>query len=527
MPRRSINTVVIALACAALSASVNAIEFDDVTTNVVDQLADSEYRFDAMWTDFNGDGCYDPFIWSHDDPTTSRLWINRCNGSNRFDLIAASKANYAILSPERPRGSGWIAVLDFNGDAREDFWLRDSGDSARYVNATTAGSATPWFSHKELGCSGKVGCQIGDIDGDGWLDVVFDDRSIKRISNNKQIYPAKGETATRLIVDIDGNGWPDLMQPEDGGWWQNNNGSLSWRNAGFASASNLRARGEGLNQQAAADFDNDGDMDYIIYAVSVTDDAGLHLYRNNGNGTFTEASGGLPTNLEYAEYFTSYGNIIAADFDNDGKVDLGIAGARMNDSSIAILRNLGNLQFTLENVSLGEADGGSPWQTAKPRMSVADYDNDGFLDVVKTQVDTNLGLHRNTTNNGNSWLRVRVRGADGNTEGLHTTLKFYQAGTSKLLAHYQVMADSQHAQKHPHAGLGSHQKVDLEVIYPHGGARYLHTNLDANQEVVVYPNGCMIRKWTPGSGYPKTLAQPCDWTGDRQPDNSLFSNGFD
>ena len=61
-----------------------AWSFDNVTASSLDQILDSDYRIDATFVDFNNDGCYDLFVFGHADPSTSRLWVNRCDGSNTF-----------------------------------------------------------------------------------------------------------------------------------------------------------------------------------------------------------------------------------------------------------------------------------------------------------------------------------------------------------------------------------------------------------------------------------------------------------
>ncbi len=123
----------------------------------------------------------------------------------------------------------------------------------------------------------------------------------------------------------------------------------------------------------AEDFDNDGDLDLMVSEWGVRDP--LHLYRNNGDGTFSErsAEAGL-TGL------TGGLNMVQADYDNDGFVDvlvlrgawMGAAGRYPN----SLLRNRGD--GTFEDVT--EAAGllsFFPTQTA----TWFDYDNDGRIDL--------------------------------------------------------------------------------------------------------------------------------------------------
>ena len=96
---------------AAPAGGAGAIRFDDVTAASVDALADSEYRFDAVWTDFNGDGCPDPFVFGHADPATSRLWLNLCDGSGRFRLVGNDAVRHYINPPVLPLGAGWMTEI--------------------------------------------------------------------------------------------------------------------------------------------------------------------------------------------------------------------------------------------------------------------------------------------------------------------------------------------------------------------------------------------------------------------------------
>ena len=490
-----------ALVCTHASAgAAAAFRFENVTAQNLDRAADSSYRFDAVFSDFNNDGCYDLFVFGHADPATSRLWVNRCDGSNTFTYAANDQVHYYIANPTSPLGAGWITLLDVNGDGRQDFWLRHANIlAARYINGTAPGSHMPVFADKEDGCDDF--CVFGDITGEGTLDVIRNDRRIERITDRSVLYPAAGTPGRRIVGDVDGDGWPDLVQPESAGYWQNAHGTLTWQSRPALHAN--------LEPMALADLDNSGSLDLVT--LDGDDNSGqgrFNLFRNDGSGGFTDVTAGSGLDqLAFAPWFSSYGNIIAADFDNDGLPDLLVAGAGFAPS-VTLLHNLGNLHFERVSVDLGAAGGGS--DSYKSRAAVADVDNDGRLDIVKTQEGTNVGLWRNTTATGGAhWMKARVRGPGLNTDGIGTDLSWYAPGTTTRIAHMTVQANAQHAQTQVHTGLAAHATADLVVRFPHDGATYHFEGLAADQEVIVYPNGCLVQHWVPGQGWPLTAPAGC------------------
>ena len=124
----------------------------------------------------------------------------------------------------------------------------------------------------------------------------------------------------------------------------------------------------------ADDFDNDGYLDIV---VSTWDPEGqLRFFRNNQDGTFTERT-------EEAGLLGLYGglNIIQADYDNDGDVDLlALRGAWLGENGRypnSLVRNNGDGTFTDVTFEAGLGDVHYPTQAA----SWGDYDNDGDLDL--------------------------------------------------------------------------------------------------------------------------------------------------
>ena len=122
------------------------------------------------------------------------------------------------------------------------------------------------------------------------------------------------------------------------------------------------------------DLDNDGDLDVLTSSFDVH--GSLHLYRNNGDGSFTKR-----TDQVGLKGLTGGLNLIQADYDNDGDVDiLVLRGAWLDVLGLqpnSLLRNNGDLTFTDVTFDAGLGDVHYPTQTA----SWADYDNDGDLDL--------------------------------------------------------------------------------------------------------------------------------------------------
>ena len=126
----------------------------------------------------------------------------------------------------------------------------------------------------------------------------------------------------------------------------------------------------GISSSSAwGDYDNDGYLDFLLTGYVFGIGRVSWVYRNNGNGTFTQQSSISLIGVETSS--VSWG-----DYDNDGDLDILLTGYNSGDAGISrIYRNNGNNSFTRQtSIYLTGIENGS--------VSWGDYDNDGDLDIL-------------------------------------------------------------------------------------------------------------------------------------------------
>lgn len=289
-----------------------------------------------------------------------------------------------------------------------------------------------------------VGCGAAflDYDNDGWLDIFVlsgtrrpDDPHPPAEKPTNRLYRNKGDgtfedvTAQAGLVregwassvtagDYDNDGHTDLFVTY---WGQNvlyrNNGDGTFRDVTKEAGlwENQVRWGSGA---AFFDFDRDGHLDLFVANYLIFDfdkiprpgenpnctwkgipvncgprglPPGRHsLYRNNGDGTFTDVT----TKAGVDKVRGSYGmTVVAADFDNDGWTDVYIA---CDSTPSFFLRNNGDGTFTESGLERGVALNEDGMEQAGMGLGIGDYNLDGYLDIFKTHFsdDTNI-LYRN------------------------------------------------------------------------------------------------------------------------------------
>jgi hypothetical protein len=191
------------------------------------------------------------------------------------------------------------------------------------------------------------------------------------------------------VADYDGDGDQDIYRVMS----QKNN---LYRNEGdgtFIIVTDVAGLGDISTSCAAwADYDNDGHLDLFVTDI---DAEGNHLYRSKGDGTFSDmtdsASVRTPDNVESFSW---------GDYNNDGYVDLYLTRRSWNESERNVLyRNCGDGSFTdvAGDVGLDFSWGGSYY--ANRVVIWVDVDNDGWQDLFLTNPTTESShLYRNNRN---------------------------------------------------------------------------------------------------------------------------------
>ena len=262
-----------------------------------------------------------------------------------------------------------------------------------------------------------------DYNNDGWMDVYLTNCPTVESSKAKRFLPNRlyRNNGNRTFSDVsteagvDFRGWSmgvsvaDYDADGDEDLYLTNFGpNVLYRNNGdgtFADVTQLAGTGDARYSTSSgwADYDADGDLDlfvvnyveldieklpafgqgrYCIYqAIQVLcgpnglKGAGDSLYRNNGDGTFTDVS----EKARVADLRGYYGmGAVWGDFDNDGDADLYVA----NDTNPNYLYwNQGDGTFREAGLLSGAAVDSNGKTRAGMGIAVGDYDNDGRLDI--------------------------------------------------------------------------------------------------------------------------------------------------
>src|ERR1041384_538317 len=296
------------------------------------------------------------------------------------DVTAAAGIRWVhdnAMSPERylPEtvGAG-CAFLDYDNDGWMDIYLVNSGPSDFFTPGTPLKNALYRNNH------------------DGTFTNVTDKAGV-----------AGGTFGMgAAAADYDGDGWIDLYVTSYGGnilYHNNGNGTFTdvAEKAGVAAP--------GWSTCAVwFDFDNDGKLDlfvssFVLYdkaaqALYCTDESKRryycvprffkpqpsHLFRNNGDGSFTDVS----KESGIAAYAGKSFGAVATDVNNDGLMDLFVANDTMPNF---LFINKGNGKFE----EVGLAAGVAYSDLGKPRsgmgVDAADYDGDGWQGLFVADID--------------------------------------------------------------------------------------------------------------------------------------------
>jgi hypothetical protein len=481
-----------ATAPAAAARPSGPIEFTDVTAQAGIHFKHNNGAFGKKYLpetlgpgcafiDYDNDGWQDILLvnstnWPEHKGAKTFLALYHNNQDGTFTDVTA-QAGLAV----EMYGLG-VAVGDFDNDGFDDIYITTVGSNHLFRNlgngkfadvTAKAGVADPgfstsavWFDYDKDGKLDLFVCHYVEwspetdkfctLDGKnksyctpqsykGQSATLFHNLGNGKFENVTQKAGLSDPTSKSLgvaVLDYNNDGWPDLFVANDTEpnklYKNNGNGTFTDEalTAGVAfSESGTPRAGMGVD---AGDFDNSGRQGIII--GNFTNES-MALYRNDGTGLFTNEAGtsGIgkmsAQSLTFATFFF--------DYDLDGLLDIFAANGHVSDDISIVQPNVKYAQpphlFHNKGKKFEEATArlGRALQRAIVGRGAAygDIDNDGDLDLL---IMTNNGpamLLKNMNGNQNDLLRVKAVGTKSNRDGIGARLTLKTATGAKLTSY--------------------------------------------------------------------------------------------
>jgi len=488
------------------------------------------------WIDYDQNGLIDLYlvngaatrVYSPRQSLRSALYRN--NGDGTFTDVTAK----AGVGAEGLFGMG-VAVGDYDNDGFPDLCVLGYGRCILYHNNGN-GTFSDVSARAGVENSGRWASSAAwfDYDNDGRLDLVIanyvdwspdrnfycgdpgpgmrsychpddfhgqpptlyhnnGDGTFSDVSKSSGVGLKGGNGLGVVTFDYDDDGWQDIFIANDHmpNFLFHNNRDGTFREVGYAAGVAVSSDGQfeaGMGTDAA-DITGTGRMDLVVAHLDMQL---ARLYQNLGDQTFDDAT--LRSKIGYSTYHMSEFGARFMDYDNDGACDLFMATGHVLDNieryhadctyaepklmfrnnGRGIFENVSNQlgpDFRLRRVSRGAA--------------IADFDNDGDLDILVNNSGQAPQLLRNDGGNANHWLEILLIGTKSNRDGVGARVKV-SAGDLVLHAQRKGGMSYQSAQDpRLHFGLGQRSRVDsVEIYWPSGNATKL-AGLQSDQIIAI------------------------------------------
>ncbi len=505
------------------ASSYDIKRFPDVAANV--GLDINELAGGVVMEDFDHDGLLDLMIsaWGFDD--RDQLRVFRSNGDGTFTERTEQAGLTGLVSGLNLRqgdydNDGFADVLVLRGA-----WLGTEGNYP-FSLLRNNGDFTFTDVTEQAGLLHFKPTQTAvwlDYNGDGWLDIFVANESSGRGTVPCELFRNNGDgTFTEVaadhgvdlvgffkgvtVGDFNRDGRPDLFLSDrsgpkrllrnDGPAGDDRAPTARWRFTDVAEAA-------GVDGPAFSfpcwfwDYDNDGWEDLMIsgyglrdvgdvaadYLGRATPAARARLYRNNGDGTFTNVSRAAGVSKVLHTMGAGFG-----DLDNDGWLDFYLGTGDPEFTTLIpnrMFRNDGGKRFQDVTTS-----GGFGQLQKGHGISFGDIDNDGDQDiysVVGGAVESDHYPNQLFENpgHGNNWVKLILEGVRTNRVGIGARIKVValENGVERSI-HRAVGAGASFGNNplRQEIGLGASTTIDrVEVFWPVTGKTEIFRQLAPNQ----------------------------------------------
>jgi hypothetical protein len=488
------------------------------------------------WIDYDNDGFPDLYFVNGAPGASNALYHNNKDGTFT-DVTQTAGVAADGVGKQAPAAKSYktgVAVGDYDNDGYLDLYVTAFGPNILFHNngdgtfsdvtarADVAGGQHEW----------STSTGFFDYDRDGRLDLYVVNYLDYRLDENPYCGPRK-EGYRMYCHPTQFDGMADRL------FHNNGDGTFSdvSKQAGIA---NPAGKGLGLT---FCDYDRDGDTDIYIANDTVRN----FLYRNNGDGTFTDVAyaagvgfdpngkpqAGMGTDCAdvdgngYPDIFVTnfseelnalyqnrgdgtFDDISATagmgsaflplgfgtkmyDVDNDGDLDIHVTNGHVIDNVKLFQPSLTFAQKDLLFENVGgkfkdvTARGGPALQAERigRGLAVADFDNDGRLDVAISSLGQRPVLLKNQGGRPANWIIIRAKGKKSNTFGLGATVRIQTSEGVQVREINNAASYLSSNDVRLHAGLGAARTIQqIDILWP-SGSRQVLKDVSVNQILTI------------------------------------------